>query len=81
MSKHAPVHKQKLRKAYDHFHNSGHEAMREVKPKSFYPWGRKKGSDLIRSQAYRDNWEKIFAKTGTSEVDSGGAATEDEEAR
>lgn len=54
--------RKQLKKAYDHYHNSGHEAFRETKPKSYYPFGRKTGADNIVTEAYRENFDRIFGK-------------------
>lgn len=54
--------RQTLRKSADLYHNSGHEAFREVKTKSFYPNGRKKGAGFTRTQAYCENYDAIFGK-------------------
>ncbi len=54
--------KQTLRKANDIYHNSGHEAFRETKTKSYYPFGRKKGAGLVPTEEYRQNYDAIFGK-------------------
>ncbi len=54
--------KRKLKDSYNHFHNTGHEAFREVKQKSYYPFGRKKGAGLLPTDEFRDGWDRIFGK-------------------
>lgn len=33
-----------------------------VKPKSYYPFGRKKGAALAPTPAFCEGWDRIFAK-------------------
>lgn len=55
---HKPQNNQSLTKAFDHQRNK----YREKPKKSFYPFGRKKGVDLIASDDYREGWDRIFGK-------------------
>ncbi len=54
--------RQSMKKSYDALHNRNHEAFREVKTKSYYPFGRKTGIDNIVTDAYREAWDRIFGK-------------------
>lgn len=54
--------RQTLRKAHNLHHDKGHAAFREVKTKSYYPFGRKKGAGLTRSEQFCANYDAIFGK-------------------
>lgn len=54
--------RQTLKKARDLYINRDHEAFRETKPKSYYPFGRKKGASFTRTQAFCENYDAIFGK-------------------
>ena len=62
--------RQTLRKAHDQGHDSNHAAFREVKPKSYYLWGRKKGAELSRTQEFCDGWDRIFGVKDAGKSDA-----------
>lgn len=61
---HKPTHTQSIDKAFAHYRNQDHKAFRHTKQKSYYPFGRKTGADNIISEAYRENFDRIFGKGG-----------------
>ncbi len=61
--------RQTLRKANDMYHDSNHQAFRETKTKSFYPFGRRKGAGLSRSEQYCNNYDAIFGKKEVEKED------------
>jgi hypothetical protein len=55
---HKPQNTQNLKKSFNHMRSN----YQEKPKKSFYLWGRKKGADLIASEAFRENFDRIFGK-------------------
>jgi hypothetical protein len=59
---HKPQNTQSLKKAFDFERNRDAPAYRERKKTSVYLWGRKTGADNIITDAYRENFDRIFGK-------------------
>jgi len=51
-----------LKTAFDFEKNRDHPAYREKKKKSVYLFGRRKGADFTPTEAFRENFDRIFGK-------------------